>query len=89
MWAYDGTLWGNGKECSDEAGGFGRGDRMGFLLDLDDGSLRFFKNGVEHGPGYPAGSVAGPVAQMRRGRPGTRLDASGRSRHVPTRAWGV
>ena len=36
---------------------------MGFLLDLDDGSLRFFKNGVEHGPGYPAGSVAGPVAR--------------------------
>ena len=36
---------------------------MGFLLDLDDGSLRFFKNGVEHGPGYPAGSVTGPVAR--------------------------
>ena len=35
---------------------------MGILLDLDDGSLRFFKNGVEHGPGYPAGSVTGPVA---------------------------
>ena len=34
----------------------------GILLDLDDGSLRFFKNGVEHGPGYPAGSVTGPVA---------------------------
>ena len=32
------------------------------------GSLRFFENGVEHGPGYPAGSVTGPVAlgaQMR------------------------
>ena len=39
------------------------GDRMGILLDLDDGSLRFFKNGVEHGPGYPAGSVTGPVAR--------------------------
>ena len=35
---------------------------MGVLLDLDDGSLRFFKNGVEHGSSYPAGSVAGPVA---------------------------
>ena len=34
---------------------------MGILL--DDGSLRFFKNGVEHGPGYPAGSVVGPVAR--------------------------
>jgi hypothetical protein len=31
------------------------------LLDLDNGSLRFFKNGVEHGPGYAAGSVTGPV----------------------------
>jgi hypothetical protein len=31
------------------------------LLDLDIGSLRFFKNDVQHGPGYPAGSVVGPV----------------------------
>ena len=57
-----GDLFGNGKEESDPAGGFDDGDRMGILLDLDDGSLRFFKNGVEHGPGYPAGSVTGPVA---------------------------
>jgi hypothetical protein len=26
------------------------------LLDLGDGSLRFFKNGAHHGPGYAAGS---------------------------------
>ena len=32
------------------------------LLDLNDGSLLFFKNGAKHGPGYPAGSVTGPVA---------------------------
>ena len=57
-----GSLWGNGKEGDDEAGHFNQGDRMGILLDLDDGSLRFFRNGVEHGPGYPAGSVTGPVA---------------------------
>jgi hypothetical protein len=31
------------------------------LLGLDNGSLRFFKNGVQHGPGYAAGSVTGPV----------------------------
>jgi hypothetical protein len=37
------------------------GDRVGVLLDLDNGSLRFFKNGVQHGPGFPAGSVTGPV----------------------------
>ena len=54
---------GNGKEGDDRAGRFNEGDRMGILLDLDDGSLRFFKNGAEHGPGYPAGSVAGPVAR--------------------------
>ena len=63
MEAVDGGLCGNGKEGSDTAGGFNEGDRMGFLLDLDDGSLRFFKNSVEHGPGYPAGSVTGPVAR--------------------------
>jgi hypothetical protein len=38
-----------------------QGDRVGVLLDLDNGLLRFFKNGVQHGPGYPAGSVTGPV----------------------------
>jgi hypothetical protein len=38
-----------------------KGDRVGVLLDLDEGSLRFFKNGVQHGAGYPAGSVTGPV----------------------------
>ena len=62
MDALDGELFGNGKQDDDQAGGFNNGDRMGILLDLDDGSLRFFKNGVEHGPGYPAGSVTGPVA---------------------------
>jgi hypothetical protein len=65
-WLMDGAngaLCGNGKGGDDKAGGFNQGDRMGFLLDLDDGSLRFFKNGVEHGPGYPAGSVTGPVAR--------------------------
>ena len=62
MYALQGSLYGNGKENDDEAGGFIQGDRMGILLDLDDGSLRFFKNGVEHGLSYPAGSVTGPVA---------------------------
>ena len=48
--------------ATQRAASVSHGDRMGILLDLDDGSLRFFKNGVEHGPGYPAGSVTGPVA---------------------------
>jgi hypothetical protein len=67
----DGTLWGNGKYDDDNAGtyehgddmagGYTQGDRVGMLLDLDNGSLRFFKNGVQNGPGYAAGSVTGPV----------------------------
>jgi hypothetical protein len=60
--AFHGSLHGNGKQHDDqEAGGYKQGDRVGVLLDLDNGSLRFFKNGVAHGPGYAAGSVAGPV----------------------------
>jgi hypothetical protein len=54
-------LFGSGKYCDDRTGPYKQGDRVGVLLDLNDGSLRFFKNGVQHGPGYAAGSVAGPV----------------------------
>jgi hypothetical protein len=61
IYAFDGFLYGNGREGSDEAGAYRQGDLVGVLLDLDNGSLRFFKNGVEHGAGYPAGSVTGPV----------------------------
>jgi hypothetical protein len=56
-----GSLWGNGKQHDDEAGQYKQGGRVGVLLDLGNGSLRFFKNGVEHGPGYAAGSVTGSV----------------------------
>jgi hypothetical protein len=59
--AANGTLHGNSKQGHNEAGAYKQGDRVGVLLDLDNGSLRFFKNGVQHGPGYPAGSVTGPV----------------------------
>jgi hypothetical protein len=61
IYGFDGSLFGNGKEASDEAGKYKQGDRVGMLLDLGNGSLRFFKNGVENGPGYAAGSVTGPV----------------------------
>ena len=54
MLASHGGLYGNGKGGDYEAGRFGRGDRMGFLPDLDDSSLRFFKNGVEHAPRLPS-----------------------------------
>jgi hypothetical protein len=59
--AYNGALYGNGKYGDDGAGEYKQGDSVGVLLDLDNGSLRFFKNGVQHGPGYAAGSVTGPV----------------------------
>jgi hypothetical protein len=68
MNARHGSLCGNGKSFNDEAGAYKQGDRVGVLLDLDNGSLRFFKNGVEHGSGFPVGSVKGPVVaavQMR------------------------
>jgi hypothetical protein len=58
--AFNGGIWGNGKQGSNVAGAYKQGDRVGVLLDLDNGSLRFFKNGVQNGPGYPAGSVTGP-----------------------------
>ena len=61
MACYDGALYGNGKQDDDEAGGYEQGDRVGVLLNLGDGSLRFFKNGAQHGSGYEAGSVTGPV----------------------------
>jgi hypothetical protein len=62
MEAGRGSLRGNGKEGHVDAAGYcNQGDRLGVLLDLDDGSLRFFRNGAQHGPGYPAGSVTGPV----------------------------
>jgi hypothetical protein len=57
----DGALYGNVKEGCDAAGPYKQCDRVGVLLDLNKGSLLFFKNGVQHGPGYPAGSVTGPV----------------------------
>jgi hypothetical protein len=59
--AHYGALFGNGKQGEDGAGAYKLDDRVGMLLDLDNGSLRFFKNGVQHGPGYAAGSVTGPV----------------------------
>jgi hypothetical protein len=61
MGARFGSLCGNGKYGEDGAGGFDQGDRVGVLLDLGDGSLRFFRNGAQRGPGYAGGSVTGPV----------------------------
>ena len=64
--ADNGGLYGNGK-CNDDAQGRLKvGDRVGVLVDLDGGeggeggSVRFFVNGSEYGPGYKSG-VKGPV----------------------------
>jgi hypothetical protein len=63
--AESGTLFGNGKAYDSvgdySQGGCKQGDRVGMLLDLNDGSLRFFINGVQHGAAFAAGSVTGPV----------------------------
>jgi hypothetical protein len=61
-----GVLYGNGKDHDNAAGEYAageyeQGDRVGVLLDLNNGSQLFFKNGVQNGPGYAAGSVTGPV----------------------------
>jgi hypothetical protein len=61
MRALNGSLYANGKNDDEAAGGFEAGDRIGLLVDLDQGSLLFFKNGKKHGPGYGAGLVSGPV----------------------------
>ena len=55
------VFYGNGKFESDRAGAYAVGDELGVLLDLDAGSVLFFKNGAKHGPGWAAGSVTGPV----------------------------
>jgi hypothetical protein len=69
-----GHLYGNGKFYSDPAGCCIQGDRVGVLLDLNCGSLRFFKNGLEHGPGYPTGSLTAPlVAAVHMGSAGGRV----------------
>lgn len=39
------------------------GDRVGVQLNLDDGSLFYYKNGEEFGIPYPAGTIKGPVVR--------------------------
>jgi hypothetical protein len=56
-----GALYGNGKEGNNFANSYDQGDRVGVLLDLNNGSLLFFKNGEQNGPGYTAGSLTGPL----------------------------
>ena len=55
--AYDGSLFGSGgrKRGADKQGQFAEGDRVGVLLDLDAGWLRFYRNGKRCGPGFTEG----------------------------------
>jgi hypothetical protein len=48
------------------AGGYSSGDCVGVLLCLDEGSLCFFKNGVQHGPGFPPGTLSGGCVHAAR-----------------------
>jgi hypothetical protein len=59
---YDGSLFGNGKSAADPQGQFATGDRIGVLLDLDAGWLRYYRNGKRCGPGYTEG-VTGPLVR--------------------------
>jgi hypothetical protein len=60
--AFSGSLYGNGKRRSDEQGKFAPGDRVGVLLDLDAGWLRFYRNDQRCGPGFTEG-VTGPLVR--------------------------
>jgi hypothetical protein len=57
-----GGLYGNGKQHDDKQGRFAVGDRVGVLLDLDAGWLRFYRNGERYGPGFTEG-VTGPLVR--------------------------
>ena len=58
----NGSLCGNGKRGADPQGQFAAGDRIGVLLDLDAGWLRYYRNGKRCGPGYTEG-VTGPLVR--------------------------
>ena len=60
IFGADGSLSGNGKVNSDAQGRFSQGDRIGVLLDLDAGWMRFYRNGKRCGPGFTEG-VTGPL----------------------------
>jgi hypothetical protein len=68
VYAHTGCPYGNGKNSDGIPGnGYKQGDRVGVLLDLDNGSLRFFKNGVQERCFFENGSVTGqvvPAVQM-------------------------
>ena len=58
----NGGLYGNGKNHADYQCEFAEGDRIGVLLDLDAGWMRFYRNGKRCGPGFTEG-VTGPLVR--------------------------
>ena len=59
-----GSHYGGGKWNADvQEDLIQQGDRIGCLLDLCAGSLRFYRNGAPYGLGFPAGSMAGPLVR--------------------------
>jgi hypothetical protein len=62
IYALDGGLYGNGQHSDDGQGEFAEGDRVGVLLDLDAGWLRFYRNDQRCGPGFTEG-VTGPLVR--------------------------
>lgn len=62
MNAQTGGIFGDGLHNGAPQGQFNPGDRVGCLLDLDAGSLRFFRNGQACGDGFTNG-VRGPLVR--------------------------
>jgi hypothetical protein len=63
IYGDDGGLYGNAGKCGDDQQGqFAKGDRIGVLLDLDAGWLRFYRNDKRCGPGFTEG-VTGPLVR--------------------------
>jgi hypothetical protein len=57
-----GALWGNGKQRAVPQDEFATHDRIGVLLDLGAGWMRYYRNGKRCGPGFTEG-VTGPLAR--------------------------
>jgi hypothetical protein len=52
---HGGYLYGNGKYSDDNAGGIKEGQIVSMEADLDKGTLRFWVDGKQHGPGWSSG----------------------------------
>jgi hypothetical protein len=62
IYGGNGGLCGNGKRFAHPQGKFAMGDRIGVLLDLDAGWMRFYRNDKRCGPGFTEG-VTGPLVR--------------------------